>query len=128
LITNFDYLINIEELAKLNNVELNELELTLTPLVYAELFNIRKALELDSTMDLVLMTDKEAILKKSKKVGFGYIKTIHGWKFHNIILTEPYLYCYKKEEDKTYNGYFYLKNIDIKKSKSKGFYELLVKS
>jgi hypothetical protein len=124
LITKFDYSI---ELAKLSTIEFDELELTFTPPAYAALFNIGKALELNVSLDLVLKTNKEMILKESKKVGFGYINTTLGWKFHNIILTEPYLYYYEKEEDKTYNGYFYLENASIKKSRSNGFYELLVR-
>lgn len=126
IISGFSYSIPIGKLEKNISVELADFEVNLTPSAYAELFKMGNTLQLDAPIDLVLKNSKEAVLKTSKKSGFAYVKAAAGWKFHNVVLADPYLYCYENEETKLLSGYFYLGNIIIKKSKSANFFELIV--
>jgi len=111
--------------------KLNDLNVNFTPFIYEQLINIGKTLALENSVAQMLKTDKQIIMKTSKKIDSVYCFTNSqiAFKKYYAALASAYLYFYETNKQPYPTAYFYIDNAVIKKLgyiEKSGLFEFIV--
>ncbi len=90
---------------------LNDLALTVNPLIYHRLVTIRSVFDLDSKILEMLKTDKQKALKSAVKSDTLFCRTAENdWHQRYVLLSGAYLYIYEKNVQSSPSAYYYIVN------------------